>query len=1007
MRKIFLAVAALGMLATSCTKDDTAPAAGAGESLVSFEVSAPIIGTRALAEVDAYDVYGTGVEVENLHYAVYLTEGTDQAPKYTLVFTDCIEDAFAGDALVNRTLELKLVNDQTYTAIFWADDENAPYTFNPAAEAMSITLDPSALEAQDENLDAFFGHHKFLVSGPNVERVELKRPFAQLNIATADIADAAAAGVEITENTKTAVKVSGLYTTLNLLTEEVGGEMTELTVYNAANKAEGQIDKTYEMLAMNYLLVYDRKLVDVTFDVETEDGQKVNRLFQNVPVERNFRTNILGNLFIDKIGFEVVILPGFDGVIPTTPEEKLWMAGVVGGEYTLTEDVELSKSLKVTEDLILNLNGYNITVNNSSSELEEGDGIIVTKGHLTINGEGTVTANTRTVWARGNGGAKITINGGKYIGANGFNTEVIYASGNGVIDIYGGEFEAVTEDQTSYAQPQYAVLNLHGNGKDGCDINVYGGKFKNFDPANNVSENPKAGYHNSNFVAEGVFSSKVGDYYVVSDAIYVSTPEALAEVLTSDATKIKVTLIDNIDIPITSLGQITGGSGEYKLGGANTEEITIDLGENTLNITTTYWSAIGAKNDNALFTIKNGSMTSTGNSAGTWNAWDLRFSNCNYVFEDVDFLKAVALDNVGKSTLMKDVTITDNNNTNTYGLWITAEGQTVTLENCAIDMTPATDGRGIKIDEQYVAAADVKKVTLNVSNTTFATEEKAAILVKSAAGAEINVDKIDIANVAADTEFAVWVDSDAAAYADKVVVNGAYVKIEGQKAAIVNNAEELATAVANNDILYLAAGNYGTIVAKAGKTYIAATADAKVDAVNLNGADNVTLRNITFDAATAKVACDGKGNGKHYANILSGDASKNASGSENLVIDGCTFTGTFANGGAAIAFTDQNRDSGQSGNITIKNCTFATEGGYYDIYAYYSGKGHMNIENNTFKSNVLGLPIYLGRYQSSTPVVVKGNAFENVATFADAAYIQAHSDSYTVSFNESGNTFAN
>ena len=208
-------------------------------------------------------------------------------------------------------------------------------------------------------------------------------------------------------------------------------------------------------------------------------------------------------------------------------------------------------------------------------------------------------------------------------------------------------------------------------------------------------------------------------------------------------------------------------------------------------------------------------MTSTGNSAGTWNAWDLRFSNCNYAFEDVVFEKAVALDNVGKSTTMKNVTITDTHDTDTYGLWITAEGQTVTLEDCVIDMTPASDGRGIKIDNQYVD--NQKKVTLNVKNVTVKTEEKAAIVVKSAAGAEINVDGIDITNVTADTEFAVWVDEDAAAHAAKVVVNGANVKVEGTivKIEAVSSVPELKQALidagnagAGNTVINLAAGEY-------------------------------------------------------------------------------------------------------------------------------------------------------------------------------------------------------
>ena len=119
---------------------------------------------------------------------------------------------------------------------------------------------------------------------------------------------------------------------------------------------------------------------------------------------------------------------------------------------------------------------------------------------------------------------------------------------------------------------------------------------------------------------------------------------------------------------------------------------------------------------------------------------------------------------------MKNVTITDSHNTDTYALWITAEGQTVTIDGLTIDMLAATDGRGIKIDEQYVDAA--AKVTLNVSNATFKTEEKAAILVKSVAGADIALANVDISGVAADTNNVVWVDEKSAGYADLVNVVG-------------------------------------------------------------------------------------------------------------------------------------------------------------------------------------------------------------------------------------------
>jgi hypothetical protein len=86
-------------------------------------------------------------------------------------------------------------------------------------------------------------------------------------------------------------------------------------------------------------------------------------------------------------------------------------------------------------------------------------------------------------------------------------------------------------------------------------------------------------------------------------------------------------------------------------------------------------------------------------------------------------------------------------------------------------------GRGIKIDEQYVKSP--AKVTLNINNAIFKTAKKAAIVVKSAAGAEINASNLNIGEVAQDKNNAVWVDEDAKDYAEKVIVKGASKSVEG------------------------------------------------------------------------------------------------------------------------------------------------------------------------------------------------------------------------------------
>lgn len=288
--------------------------------------------------------------------------------------------------------------------------------------------------------------------------------------------------------------------------------------------------------------------------------------------------------------------------------------------------------------------------------------------------------------------------------------------------------------------------------------------------------------------------------------IVVSTPEELAALLTSSKDEISVKLANDIDLPISSLGTMTGGSGEYKLGGENTQNIIIDLNDKNLNITTTYWSNLGAKNDNALFTIKNGTMTSS-QPTGTWNSYDLCFSNCNYVIEDVEFEKAIAFGNANKSVSLKNVTINETHDY--YAMWIEAVGQNVTIDGLTIN----SDGRGIKIDEEYVDAP--AKVTLNISNATFNTAKKAAIVVKSAAGAEINASNLNIDAVAEDNYHAVWVDEDAAAYADKVVVNGALKAVEGAFSIVTTTADfDAALSDANVNVILLSETiNYTNTVA--------------------------------------------------------------------------------------------------------------------------------------------------------------------------------------------------
>ena len=432
----------------------------------------------------------------------------------------------------------------------------------------------------------------------------------------------------------------------------------------------------------------------------------------------------------------------------------------------------------------------------------------------------------------------------------------------------------------------------------------------------------------------------------------VYSANQLAEALTADAENIEVVLFDDIDLPISSLGQQTGGSGEYKLGSENTKNITIDLNGKTLNVTTTYWSNLGAKNDDALFTIKNGTMTSS-QPTGTWNSYDLTFSNCNYVIEDVVFEKAIALCNVNRSATLKNVTINETHDY--YAMWISAEGQNVTIDGLTVNSL----GRGIKIDEQYVSAP--AHVTLNVANATFNTVKKAAIVVKSVAGATVNLENVDITNVAADTDFTVWVDENSAAYADKVVVNGGLCKVEGAAVTVTETAADLVAQLkVAGQTVYLLPSEDGESIELGGKLSIASGAsligygDEPVGVDNDWGSTtfanqahftNTHIENIFFDDNMVIDAGIANGNVTFKDCIFGGSVAHQGvhfdSGTGLVVFDNCTFVGrnmfgaslekvifnncTFLNKKSSLTGADKWTGVNMWGKYEFNNCVFDTD----------------------------------------------------------------------------------
>lgn len=256
-----------------------------------------------------------------------------------------------------------------------------------------------------------------------------------------------------------------------------------------------------------------------------------------------------------------------------------------------------------------------------------------------------------------------------------------------------------------------------------------------------------------------------------ASTVFVSDGKDFKEAVEKDGDVI-VILQDDITIDIAPWARPDNDKSLF--GTDKTESIVIDgKGEHTItfNNTNSDWNAIYTKNENAVLTIKNATIDNSGHNAdsGPWNSHDIIF-NCNVVLDNVKSNNAIT---VGKNATIKNSTITDSTcEQAAYMLWIQANGQTVTIENCKIEgkSTITNDNRAIKIADEYIN--EPKAVTLNVSDTTFSSDSKAAVLVTNTAGATINWGEENDISETVDTVNVVWIDSDRADYMDRVVVNG-------------------------------------------------------------------------------------------------------------------------------------------------------------------------------------------------------------------------------------------
>lgn len=480
-------IAAAALLMTSCNDEMDNGLKTGDEGTVTFTAQLPSeMGTRAFAD---------GLTAKHLQYAVY--EAGQSTP--LKVFGD--ETTVVGEAEMNnlkQTVSLKLTTGKTYDVIFWAADNSAkkPYTFDPLTQTVKITY--TNVYSNNDICDAFFKKETITVSGNQNVDVKLTRPFAQVNIGTDDFDAATIAGLNLTQ---TQVKATA-GDILNLATGKMEGtEATRTFKMKAIPTADDGAFPVagYKYLLMAYIPISDTKeTVDMTFGY---NGKSSFRSFTNVPLQRNYRTNIYGSLLTNSVDFNVVIEPAFSGefaheVVSASTFAAL-KAAVANGQSV---DAEKTLVLSGGQSETLNLGDLSISNKNNIWSVSDSDWSL-----LSVRENSSLTITSGAYIAKANDcyavdvqdGGHLVIEDGHFNG----NIHAVYVL-EGVAEIKGGTFEV----QQKYPDAEKAdefVLNCYdANRENGtAKIIVTGGTFIGFNPGDCKAEG-----NGTNFVAPGYAS---------------------------------------------------------------------------------------------------------------------------------------------------------------------------------------------------------------------------------------------------------------------------------------------------------------------------------------------------------------------------------------------------------------------------------------------------------------------------------------------------------------------
>ena len=366
MKKIQLFVGALAMLGlTACQSDDLQGGKGDDTSVRLTATLADGVATRA-----SIDDTGKGTKADECILQIYEKEGDGDNATYTPYGS---QTKVSVNDLKAQFSNVRVVSGKTYKFVFWADNKEGDY-YNDT-DLRNITIKNTAENLNDDKRDAFFGSYEATITKDIDQDVELTRPFGQVNLTATDYQKVPD---DRKPNEVQIVYATGGYEGLNALT----GETTGSQLKNITTTTANIMDNSNGYMAMDYLFAPQEQdgkenpaIVDFTTNFY-KDGTLItsNNKTTNIPVRRNYRTNISGNLLTNGANLNVTVLPGFSGTIITPYTDETTLND--GGSWIVndgTASIDLSKVDNLKSDLNLYINGTTSPVNIQLGSKAESD----------------------------------------------------------------------------------------------------------------------------------------------------------------------------------------------------------------------------------------------------------------------------------------------------------------------------------------------------------------------------------------------------------------------------------------------------------------------------------------------------------------------------------------------------------------------------------------------------------------------------------------------------------